>query len=154
MTAFFQKLYLERGEGEGKELRIFWGSAVFNHSRLPYTSHLLENPCYGEPLGNSCAGVTGPGWGSSSGNRSSRRRCWGRTKVNILCFTKTYLSALKQGFLPVHLFLKITATQHIFSHILLSLSNCWVSIIFKVIYCPEPSRASLKMNWYTGLLLL
>jgi len=154
MTAFFLKLYLERGEGEGKEFRIFWGSAIFNHSRLSHTSHLLENPCYGEPLGNSCAGVTGPGWDSSSGNSSSRRRCWSRTKGNILCFMKTHLSALTQGFLPVHPFFKITATQHIFSHILLSLSSCWVSIIFKVIYCPEPSRASLKMKWYTVLLLL
>lgn len=50
----------------------------FQMTHLSCTSHLFENSCYGEPLGDSCVGVTGTDWDSSRSNSgSSSSRCVG-----------------------------------------------------------------------------
>lgn len=82
MTASCHKLYLGKGisvtEWGGQRMPEYFKVVPFQMTHLSCTSHLFENSCYGEPLGDSCVGVTGTDWDSSRSNSgSSSSRCVG-----------------------------------------------------------------------------
>lgn len=82
MTASCHKLYLGRGtavrEWGGQRISEYF-EVPFQMTRISPALHTyLRIPATGEPLGDSCVGVTGTDWDSSRSNSgSSSSRCVG-----------------------------------------------------------------------------